>query len=304
MNPAISVIIPVYNSEQYITQAIKSVLNQTYQDFEIIIVNDASTDKTVEIVQQFTDQRIKLINNQQNLGVSKARNRALQKAKGKWIALLDSDDWYAPQRLEKLLTVARQHNADMVADDLYLIRSRESIPWSTLLKENRQDSNSIQLIDAVQYIISDRPSPIKFKSRRTWSLGYTKPLIRAKFLAQHQIKYQENLDVGEDFAFYLECLLNKAQFFLLPQPYYYYRNRQASLSVRTTIEYLYQSYQVTQYFIDHREVKQNQHLKTALKSNLTSFQNRLAYRRVLEFIKLTNLLNLLKLTLGINLKNS
>ena len=89
----ISVVIPLYNKEKYIKRAIESVLNQTFQKFEIIVVNDGSTDKSAEIVQNIKDPRIRLIN-QKNAGVSAARNRGIQEAKYEYIAFLDADDFW------------------------------------------------------------------------------------------------------------------------------------------------------------------------------------------------------------------
>jgi len=98
MNPKVSVIIPAYNTEKYISQAIESALTQTEQSVEVIVVNDASTDATLEVVKSFSDERLTLINNEYNRGAGYARNRAIQESRGEWVAVLDSDDWYAPER--------------------------------------------------------------------------------------------------------------------------------------------------------------------------------------------------------------
>ena len=284
MNPEVSVIIPTYNSEAYIAQALESVLNQTYRNFEIVLIDDASTDSTLNIAKNFNDRRLRIISNKQNRGVSYGRNCGIKAAKGSWIALLDSDDWYASQRLEKLLSVAKKENADLVADDLNLIRDRELQPWGSLLEESNRPISKVQSIDAVEFTISDRPNPIN--TRRNWSLGYTKPLIKRKFLLQHGIEYDENIHVGEDFVFYLECLRQKACFVLLPQAYYYYRTRLNSLSVRKPTQYLAESCEIANIFIK-REIKfgeDNRLLKTLLE-NLVIYQKRLDYYRVLETIK-------------------
>ena len=100
----ISVIIPLYNKETGIATALRSLLSQTYQDFEVIVVDDGSTDGSVAIVETFNDQRIKLIQ-QQNAGVSAARNRGIAEAKGKYIAFLDADDEWMPGFLEEIRTL-------------------------------------------------------------------------------------------------------------------------------------------------------------------------------------------------------
>lgn len=98
----ISVIIPLYNKEKFITETIKSVLNQTFTDFELLIVNDGSTDDSLKNAHQFNDDRLRLINIK-NSGVSIARNTGIKAAKHNWIALLDADDWWAPTFLEEIV---------------------------------------------------------------------------------------------------------------------------------------------------------------------------------------------------------
>lgn len=96
----VSVIIPVYGVEKYIADTVKSVIQQTYEDFELLIIDDGSPDKSLEICQQFTDPRIKIIS-QENQGVSAARNTGIRYAQGEYLALLDGDDIWLPQKLEK-----------------------------------------------------------------------------------------------------------------------------------------------------------------------------------------------------------
>jgi len=100
-NPTISVIIPTYNRANFIDVAIKSVLNQSYQDFEIIIVDDGSTDNTEEIVKNFNDFRINYFFHKFNQGISAARNTGIKACQGKYIAFLDSDDEWLPEKLDK-----------------------------------------------------------------------------------------------------------------------------------------------------------------------------------------------------------
>lgn len=96
----VSVIIPVYGVEKYIAATVQSVLDQTYTNFEILIIDDASPDKSVEICQKFTDPRIKIIH-QANRGLAGARNTGIRHAQGEYLAFLDGDDLWLPQKLEK-----------------------------------------------------------------------------------------------------------------------------------------------------------------------------------------------------------
>jgi len=97
-----SILIPLFNKQSYIQQTIESVLAQTYQDFEVLVIDDGSTDKSITVVNAIADSRIRVIA-QQNAGVSVARNRGIQEAGGEWICFLDADDWQHPSYLEKLV---------------------------------------------------------------------------------------------------------------------------------------------------------------------------------------------------------
>lgn len=104
-NPKVSVIIPTYNRAHLIGRAIKSVLEQTYQDFEIIVVDDGSTDNTDEVVRDFGDERIRYIRHEKNKGGATARNTGIKAAKGEFIAFQDSDDEWLPEKLDKQMQV-------------------------------------------------------------------------------------------------------------------------------------------------------------------------------------------------------
>lgn len=117
LTPKVSVLMPAYNSERYIAEAIGSILNQTYRNLELVIVNDASTDSTLDIIKQFSrnDDRIKYIDLPKNVGTNKAKNIALDNAFGKYIAILDSDDIAIADRLQKQVTYLDTHK------DIFLV---------------------------------------------------------------------------------------------------------------------------------------------------------------------------------------
>ena len=106
----VSIVMPLYNCEKYIAKSIESVLSQTYQDWELLIVDDCSTDKSVEVVKSYNDKRIKLLSNEHNSGAALSRNYALREAKGKWIAFLDSDDTWVRTKLEEQLQFMEENN--------------------------------------------------------------------------------------------------------------------------------------------------------------------------------------------------
>ncbi|MEH2378678.1 MAG: glycosyltransferase family 2 protein [Nostoc sp.] len=281
MNPKVSVIIPAYNTEAYIAKAIESALKQTLTDIEVIMVDDASSDKTVEVAKSFTDQRLKVIVNQQNFGVSAARNRALRAAQGEWVAVLDSDDWYAAERLEKLVLLAEETNADMIADDLYLIKDGATSPWSTLIQESGEhiDIDKILQIDIIHFVETD------VYGQAGLHLGLSKPIFKREFLVKHGIEYDETLKFGEDFWLDMKCLINGARFFLVPKPYYFYRSRPNSIVGQSILLRLNQCCIAINSFMQQEVVKKNPTLMRALSYNLAAFKKNLAYFQVVVPIK-------------------
>ena len=113
-DPHISIIMAAYNAEKTIKAAIESVLAQSYSNWELLVIDDCSCDRTISIVNTYQDQRIRLLCNTVNLGVSRARKRGLDRAKGEWIAILDSDDVWRADKLEKQMSLAKEKDAQLV----------------------------------------------------------------------------------------------------------------------------------------------------------------------------------------------
>lgn len=101
MDELVSIIMPSYNTEKFVDKTIKSVLSQTYENWELLIVDDCSTDNSIQVIKSFNDSRIKIFINDKNSGAALSRNKALKEAKGKWIAFLDSDDIWDKNKLRK-----------------------------------------------------------------------------------------------------------------------------------------------------------------------------------------------------------
>lgn len=117
----VSIIMPNYNSEKYIEATIKSVLAQTYQNWELLFVDDCSSDRSLEIAQSFEDERITILFTDKNGGAALARNKAIEKARGKWIAFLDSDDLWMPEKLEKQITYMQNNDISFSYTDYEVI---------------------------------------------------------------------------------------------------------------------------------------------------------------------------------------
>jgi len=280
-NPLVSVIMPAYNTAGYITEAIQSALHQTIQNIEVIVVDDASSDGTADVAERIGDSRVKVIRQAQNGGAAVARNRAMEEAQGTWVAILDSDDWYAPNRLEVLLQVAQDEQADMVADDLYYIADRDSQPWTTHIKRSGDLVSEMMLVDPVIYVRKDVPE------QRGLHLGFSKPLMNREFLEKHQIRYEDEIRLGQDFFIYLRALACGARFIFYPKPYYYYRYRARpdSLVMNSQLSRLEQACQGIQYFLNQDFVRSNPELVEALKYKLGVCRRLRAYYRVVEPLK-------------------
>jgi len=114
--PVVSVLMPAYNAERFIEEAIRSVMSQTFQEWELIVLDDCSADSTASMVEKLAceDDRITLIRNEKNMGVARTRNRGLDLCRGNYIALLDSDDVWHPEKLEKQVKLAEETGADII----------------------------------------------------------------------------------------------------------------------------------------------------------------------------------------------
>lgn len=140
-SPLVSVLMPVYNGERFVAEAIQSVLNQTYQNFELMVCNDGSNDDTDRVIQSFVDKRIQTLNHSQRLGIPATRNELLNKAKGEFVAWLDADDFSLPQRLQKQVEFL-SHNTEFSAcfTDVKIVDKKSSkyiqLPNQPLLFKN------------------------------------------------------------------------------------------------------------------------------------------------------------------------
>ncbi len=279
MSIEVSVIIPAYNTEKYIAKAISSALGQTLANIEVIVVDDCSTDNTVKVIEEFNDPRLRLLLNAQNMGAGGARNKAIEAARGKWIAVLDSDDWYDPQRLEVLVNLTEAKDVDFIADDSYLIEDGDSTPWSTIIRESGSKIETIQQFDAAEFVLSD------IEGKPGLRLGFTKPLFRRKFLIDKNIKYQ-HIKVTQDFWFDMQCFIHGAKFYLVPEPYYFYRARPGSLVSSNKIERLKEEYEAIRLFLNNQSyLDQNPQLLAALQLKLRETKIWLNYYLVIEPLK-------------------
>jgi glycosyltransferase involved in cell wall biosynthesis len=180
---------PVYNGEKYIRQAIDSVMQQTYSNFELLLIDDASTDSSVEIIKGYTDPRIRLIRNENNLGISDSRNRGIDLCNTEYIALMDDDDIALPTRLEKEIEfLDKNQDIDVVGGHLRVIDHKG------------QDMNK-------QWSVYLNPNYIKAYFLLGNTVANGTALFRKKFVDEHNIRFRNNYYGAEDYRFWVECSL-------------------------------------------------------------------------------------------------
>lgn len=141
--PKISVVIPTYNAAQYVGEAIESVLNQTFKDYEIVVVDDGSTDNTEELLQKYVD-RIRYIK-QKNGGEGAARNRGIREAHGEWVAFLDADDLWLPHKLKVQMEFVEQHpDVDFIYGDTSVFDSNRVLSKSVFSERQPHEGRIIK----------------------------------------------------------------------------------------------------------------------------------------------------------------
>ena len=129
LNPLVTVVMSVYNGEPYLAEAIESILLQTFQDFEFIIINDGSTDSSFETIQKYADKDLRIVPiTQENLGLTRSLNIGIQLAKGKFIARQDADDLSVPRSSEKQLPWILEHNYDLCCSRTWLLNEKKVTP--------------------------------------------------------------------------------------------------------------------------------------------------------------------------------
>ncbi len=182
IKPLVSVIIPLYNTEKYIYEAVNSILNQTYENLEIIIIDDGSTDASEKIVKSINSSKIIYVKNEQNLGVSATRNRGFELSKGKYIALMDADDISISTRLEKQVDFLEKHNDYGVVSGYY--ESFREYPFYVKRRIRKLPIN-----------VEDIHATLLFSN----VVCGAATMIRNDVLRTNKLKFDTSLQMAEDF---------------------------------------------------------------------------------------------------------
>lgn len=229
--PKISVLIPAYNAEKYIEKCIESVVNQTFKDIEIIIVNDGSDDKSPELIEKFHDSRIKIIN-KKNSGYGASLNLGLKEAKGEYISIIEADDFIDKDMFKKLYSSPK---SDVIKSGFYFY------------PQNVQYNLNIEGLTT----IDDSPEMINIKPS-IWSSIYKK-----SFLDKNNITFNESKGASyQDISFHFKTLFLAQSIYLINEPLYYYRtdNEFSSVKNKNNPQAVIKEFKVIDEFLKNKSI--------------------------------------------------
>lgn len=205
----VSVLMPAYNSAEYIKEAIESILEQTYTDFEFLIINDGSTDSTVDIINQFEDDRIKLIHNTENKGLIYSLNYGLELAQGKYIARMDADDIAFGTRLEKQVAFLESNSDISILGTAFVFMGTSF----EIHHPNYNDEIRIKLLDDVAF-------------------AHPTVMMRRGVIKSKNIRYNADYTHIEDYRFWVEAAIKNVEMANLDEVLLQYRQHPKQVSTQ------------------------------------------------------------------------
>lgn len=227
--PLVSIIVPVYNSENSLARCVDSILNQTFKDFELILLDDGSTDTSGKICDSYSekDERVHVVH-KENSGVSDTRNHGIEIAEGKYLQFLDSDDWITPEATGLFVRTAEENRCDMVIADFYRVVGERVSTKGAI----EQDG----MMDRVSYAENMLQKPADFYYGVLWN-----KLFRREIIETYHLRMDSSVSWCEDFMFNLEYVRHIQSIYALKVPVYYYVKTKGSLvsqgmSVKKTIQ--------------------------------------------------------------------
>jgi succinoglycan biosynthesis protein ExoO len=221
MQPDVSFVIAAFNAEATLARAIRSALEQRDVAVEIIVVDDCSSDGTVEIARSFPPELVRVVPLEKNRGPGGARNAGFDVARGRWIAVLDSDDTVYPHRIDCMIRRGEGLEAQVVVDNLDVVQETIDRPETMFASQVLESIPEIRLADFIA-------ANLLFE--KTFSFGYMKPVFERQFLQQHALRYEETLRVGEDYILLASALAKGGRCVVEPEVGYSYHVRTGSIS--------------------------------------------------------------------------
>lgn len=215
--PQVSIIVPVYNAQEYLSRCVDSILNQEYQDFELLLVNDGSTDGSAALCDSYQekDERVRAVH-KENTGVSHSRNLALDEAQGTYIQFLDSDDWITPDATKLLVRSMEEYRCDLVIADFYRVAGERL--------SHKGDIEEEGVMSRQEFAAHMIENPADFYYGVLWN-----KMFRREIIEHFHIRMDTSISWCEDFLFNLEYIRHAHSFYALQAPVYYYLKRKGSL---------------------------------------------------------------------------
>lgn len=214
----VSVVVPIYNAEKYLKKCINSILNQTYSNFELILVNDGSTDLSLKICENYLkrDRRIKLIN-KINQGSIATRRRGIEEAIGDYVMFIDADDWVHSKILERLVMDQQKNQSDVVVCNMYKVFNNRAI-IKIKNKSHYFDSNKVYKGDSIRTKITEA-----YLHGHPFPAGLVAKLYKKELLLQGGNYLKHIKFLGDDLYYNLEIFLKCTKISIITEPLYYYR---------------------------------------------------------------------------------
>lgn len=260
MSVVISVIVPIYNASKYLTQCIESILQQTYKELEIILINDGSTDQSGQICEKYEkiDSRIHFIS-QQNGGSVKARKTGLKAASGKYIGFVDADDYIEPEMFEKLLGKMIKFDVDFIHSGM-IVEGKKICNYEETVMD-------FSLLNRVEYIKENI-----FKKQQMFFALWSK-LFKAELIREAYMCLPDEQSYGEDFLCLCEYICKCSKFYMYKDAFYHYRIREESLSHQSWLDICVEESKLHSYVI--RVLKENDLIDECRESARSYYRNRI-----------------------------
>lgn len=275
----ISVILPVYNVQDFIGDCLESVISQTHKDIEIICVNDFTMDNSMSVVKEYAkrDKRIKIVHNARNRGLGGARNAGLDAASGEYIIFVDTDDKLMPDMVARLYKTLLETGADMVFCDLYLQNAANTLtphkPFHDPVFASRADFH---------------PQKAIWEFSDIWPSAWNK-IYKKEIIDKNKLRYHENIQY-EDHTFYWEYIFSSRKVTYLPESLYIYRNERSDSIMHTPSIRCFEIFSVLEQIHNIFKNHLSEHLYNILMPKIAirllwERYNILLYEQKKEFIK-------------------